>query len=413
MRIKIIKAKPQTQQKKRVAAYVRVSTDSLEQEGSLENQGNYYESYLKNRPDYEFVGIYSDQGISGYEERRPGFQQMINDAKAGKMDLIYVKSISRFARNTEIVLKYSRELKQYGVGVYFELQNIHTLSGEGELLMTILAAFAQAESETYRQTALMTVRRKYKNGEVSTQTAQTFGFEPDGFGGIRINEDQAVVVQKMFELALGGMIPADIKKYLNNRNIPSSGGGKWDDTAIHRILRNVMYKGDVMLQKTHKDENRRTLPNRGQVESWYIEENHPAIVSREDWEAVQLLLAEKPNPKSRQPHADYGPVAYSRKDSNGRYLLSELLFCPYCGAALHHKWCSGKRTEYWACSTNLKKTAAACKGVWFPAQKAEELQVTEPTTIIEQKDEYGNKTFTPVAKRVYERRVSCPYTQRG
>ena len=125
MRIRIIKAKTMTQQKKkRVAAYVRVSTDSMEQEGSLVNQSTYYESFLGSNPDYEFMGIYSDQGISGYEERRPGFQKMIEDARDGKIELIYVKSVSRFARNTEIVLKYSRELKQYGVGIYFELQNI-------------------------------------------------------------------------------------------------------------------------------------------------------------------------------------------------------------------------------------------------------------------------------------------------
>lgn len=409
MRIKVIKAKKQVQKKKKVAAYVRVSTDTLEQEGSLINQTNYYESFLGSNPAFEFVGIYSDQGISGFKEKRPGFQQMIADAKAGKIDLIYVKSISRFARNTETVLKYSRELKKYGVGVYFELQNINTLSGEGELMMTILAAFAQAESENYRATTRMAVKRKYKNGEVSTTAAKTYGFEPDGYGGIRVNADQAVVVQKMFALAEGGMIPADIKKFLNHRNIPSPGGSKWDDTGVHRVLRNVMYKGDIILQKTYKDENRKTHKNRGQVDSWYIGENHPAIVEPEVWDAVQKLLDEKPNSKSRQPREDTGPVAYSRKGPDGRYLLTGLLYCPRCGALLHHKWSNGKRQEYWACSTNVKKSAVDCKGIWLPAQIAEEFEITEPTTVIENVDEYGNRAFTPVPKRNYERRQSCPY----
>ena len=267
MRIRIIKAKTVTQQKKkRVAAYVRVSTDSMEQEGSLVNQSTYYESFLGNNPDYEFVGIYSDQGISGYEERRPGFQKMIEDARDGKIELIYVKSVSRFARNTETVLKYSRELKQYGVGIYFELQNINTLSSEGELMLTILAAFAQAESENYRDTTRMAVRRKYAKGEISVAAAKTYGFEPDEYGGVRVLWDQAAVIRKMFELAYQGMIPSDIKKYLNHRNIPSPSGGRWDDTGVHRVLRNVMYKGDVILQKTYKDGNRKTHKNCGQVD---------------------------------------------------------------------------------------------------------------------------------------------------
>ena len=413
MRIRIIKAKTMTQQKKkRVAAYVRVSTDSMEQEGSLVNQSTYYESFLGNNPDYEFVGIYSDQGISGYEERRPGFQKMIEDARDGKIELIYVKSVSRFARNTEIVLKYSRELKQYGVGIYFELQNINTLSSEGELMLTILAAFAQAESENYRDTTRMAVRRKYAKGEISVAAAKTYGFEPDEYGGVRVLWDQAAVIRKMFELAYQGMIPSDIKKYLNHRNIPSPSGGRWDDTGVHRVLRNVMYKGDVILQKTYKDGNRKTHKNRGQVDQWYIAENHTPIVEPEVWEAVQKLLDEKPNPKSRQPREDTGPVAYSQKGADGKYLLTGLLYCPKCGAVLHHKWCNKKRQEYWACSTNIKKSAADCKGIWLPAQIAEEFEITEPSTVIENEDEYGNRAFTTVPKRNYERRASCPYKRK-
>ena len=145
MRIKIIKAgETHPADRLKVCAYARVSTDSPEQEGSLENQEQHYREMITANPMYEFAGIYSDQGISGYKEARPGFQRMMEDARAGKIDLIITKSISRFARNTVTVLKSARELKGMGV---FELQNINTLSGEGELMLTILSAFAQAESE--------------------------------------------------------------------------------------------------------------------------------------------------------------------------------------------------------------------------------------------------------------------------
>ena len=148
MQIQVISpTKATTRKKLRVCAYVRVSTDSMEQEDSLENQKTYYNSYISKNPQWKMVGIYADRGISGFKENRPQFLKMIDDARSGKIDLIVVKSVSRFARNTETVLKFSRELKSIGVGIFFELQNINTLSGSGELMLTFIASFAQAESE--------------------------------------------------------------------------------------------------------------------------------------------------------------------------------------------------------------------------------------------------------------------------
>ena len=162
MRIKVIKPTVATENKRlKVCAYVRVSTDSLEQEDSLDNQIAYFQDYIRSNPAWEYVGIYADQGISGFKENRPQFQKMIADARAGKIDLIVVKSVSRFARNTETVLKFSRELKSIGVGIFFELQNINTLSGAGELMLTIIAAFAQAESQGASDNANLTYKRKF------------------------------------------------------------------------------------------------------------------------------------------------------------------------------------------------------------------------------------------------------------
>lgn len=412
MRIKVIKPKERVQKKLRAAAYARVSTDSAEQENSLRNQTEHYEALLGGNPQYEFVGVYSDQGISGYKEARPGFQKMMEDARAGRMDIIYVKSISRFARNTETVLKFSRELKAMGIGVYFELQSINTLSSEGELMMTILAAFAQAESETYSANAKMTIRRKFRNGEIPVKMASTYGFEPDGFGGVKIIDDEALVIRRIFDLALSGIIPADIRKHLNNRNILTREGKKWSDSTVRKVLLNVMYKGDIQLQKTYKDQNRRSVPNNGQVDSWYIAENHPAIVSPEEWDKVQRILQEKENPKSRRPKKAPVPVAYSTVGENGKYRLSGMLYCPFCGCTLHHRWFNHKRKECWCCSKNTKQSAAACRGIYVPAQIAEEWDVREATTVILDEDEYGNRAYRPVPKRNYERRKECPYRGR-
>lgn len=269
MRIKVIKpTKAVHQQKKKVCAYVRVSTDSLQQEDSLENQTTYFKGFITANPEWEFVGIYSDQGISGYKENRPGFQKMIEDARAGNIDLIVVKSISRFARNTETVLKFTRELKSIGVGIFFELQNINTLSGAGELMLTILAAFAQAESEGASANAKMTYKRKFESGIPAHGLESTFGYKANAQGDIVVDEEKAAVVRQMFDLAEQGIWPSKIKQYLNKNGVPGCAGGDWDDTAVFRVLHNVSYKGDLILQKTYRDSRRKQRKNEGQVDQW-------------------------------------------------------------------------------------------------------------------------------------------------
>lgn len=405
MRIKIIKAKPPETRKLRTAAYVRVSTDSEEQEGSLENQTHYYREYLSQNPSYEYVGVYSDRGITGYKESRPGFQRMMRDAMSGVIDLIYVKSISRFARNTEVLLKTVRALKSKGVGVFFEVQNINSLSADGELMLTVLAAFAQGESDNYAELTRLHFRRQFSQGTPSRRTAATFGYCEGEYGELRVDESQACVVRQIFKLALEGATLSGIANWLNNHHIPAVQGGQWNPTGIRRILRNVTYQGDLMLQKSYLDTQRQRHPNKGQVESWYVQDNHPAIVSHEDWQKVQDILDSYSPPIAQ-------PVAYARKDEHNRYLLAGKLYCPFCGAVLHHKWTNAKTSEYWACSTNLKKTKNFCPGIYVPAQEAEKWAISEPTTVIHSKDDFGNQHFTPVPKRNYERRVGCPYTKK-
>lgn len=399
MRIKVIKpTKAVHQQKKKVCAYVRVSTDSLQQEDSLENQTTYFKGFITANPEWEFVGIYSDQGISGYKENRPGFQKMIEDARAGNIDLIVVKSISRFARNTETVLKFTRELKSIGVGIFFEIQNINTLSGAGELMLTILAAFAQAESEGASANAKMTYKRKFESGIPAHGLESTFGYKANAQGDTVVDEEKAAVVRQMFDLAEQGIWPSKIKQYLNKNGVPGCAGGDWDDTAVFRVLHNVSYKGDLILQKTYRDSRRKQRKNEGQVDQWYIAENHQPIVPPKQWDKVQEILRKR----SEHLQKPAPPKPDKPRSSRNTYPLSNLIYCPICGEKLIHKWGKGKN-EYWACKTNLKVGKDACKGIWLPAEVANDWgEISEPIVAVQYEDEYGMRRFTAYPKDEYD-----------
>lgn len=399
MRIKVIKpTKAVQQQKKKVCAYVRVSTDSLQQEDSLENQITYFKGFITANPEWEFVGIYSDQGISGYKENRPGFQKMIEDARAGNIDLIVVKSISRFARNTETVLKFTRELKSIGVGIFFELQNINTLSGAGELMLTILAAFAQAESEGASANAKMTYKRKFESGIPAHGLESTFGYKANAQGDIVVDEEKAAVVRQIFDLAEQGIWPSKIKQHLNKNGVPGCAGGDWDDTAVFRVLHNVSYKGDLILQKIYRDSRRKQRKNEGQVDQWYIAENHQPIVPPDQWDKVQEILQKR----SEHLQTPAPPKPDKPRSSRNTYPLSNLIYCPICGEKLIHKWGKG-RNEYWACKTNLKVGKDACKGIWLPAEVANGWgEITEPIVVVQYEDEYGMRRFTAYPKDEYD-----------
>ena len=399
MRIKVIKpTKAVHQQKKKVCAYVRVSTDSLQQEDSLENQTTYFKGFITANPEWEFVGIYSDQNISVYKENRPGFQKMIEDARAGNIDLIVVKSISRFARNTETVLKFTRELKSIGVGIFFEIQNINTLSGAGELMLTILAAFAQAESEGASANAKMTYKRKFESGIPAHGLESTFGYKANAQGDIVVDEEKAAVVRQIFDLAEQSIWPSKIKQYLNKNGVPGCAGGDWDDTAVFRVLHNVSYKGDLILQKTYRDSRRKQRKNEGQVDQWYIAENHQPIVPPDQWDKVQEILRKR----SEHLQKPAPPKPDKPRSSRNTYPLSNLIYCPICGEKLIHKWGKGKN-EYWACKTNLKVGKDACKGIWLPAEVANDWgEITEPIVAVQYEDEYGMRRFTAYPKDEYD-----------
>ena len=401
MRIKVIKPKKDAAPKRlRVCAYVRVSAATEELEESLEAQMDHFQTLITSKQEWEFVGLYVDNGISGFQNTRPGFQAMMKDARAGKLDFILVKSVSRFARNTETLLKATRELKSLGIGVYFELQKINTLTVSGELMLTIKAAFAQGESDSGRDLMKMAISHRFEKGIPSPRTRTTYGFRPAKDGSIVIDEKCVDTVKMIYDLAEQGVWYSKIRAKLNKIGIPSPTGTLWNDGQIADMLHNVMYKGDLLLQKSYKDENRQTCRNEGQVQSWYVHDDHEAIISSEQWERVQQILAARSagiaEAKERRK------AASAHHEHVGRYPLTGLLYCPHCGAVLHHKWCNNGRDEYWVCSTNIKKRASSCKGIFLPSSIADSWNIEAPVVVQRFKDENGMVQFTAYPKDEYE-----------
>lgn len=357
MKIRIMEPIPEkARRKKKVCAYARVSTDSLRQEDSLENQAETYERLITSNPEYEFAGVYADQGISGYCENRPQFQEMIRKAKAGEIDLIITKSISRFARNTVTVLKFARELKELGVGIFFEEQNINTLSGDGEMMLAVLASFAQEESRSMSENNKWSIRKKFEQGDIMINTERFLGYDKDGYGGLAINHREAMVVDFLYDMTLFGLGNSRLKSLLNDLGVKTVTGGEWNESTINGILTNEKYKGDFLLQKyfTPEDKRNQTRRNRGEVQSYYISDNHPAIVTEEKWNLVQQ---ERERRKKERKIAGDGTQKYQN-----RYPLSGMLVCPYCGKSLRRRQVYKKKIQ-WLCSTYIEEGKQACKGI--------------------------------------------------
>lgn len=404
MKVRKIERRQTEQMKKRVCAYVRVSTDSEQQEDSLVNQISYFKRFITGHPEWEFAGIYADQGITGYVESRPQFQKMLADARAGKIDLIVVKSVSRFARNTETVLKFSREMKALGIGIFFQLQNINTLTQEGELMLTILAAFAQAESESNSGNVRMTIHNKFKKGEPVWNLAGLMGFKEDEHGNIIIEEDEANVIRLMYDLAEKGIWASKIAGYLNEHGMLTRKGYNWSGGQVRKTLRHEAYKGDRILQKTYNDGHRKTKKNNGELDQWYLTDTHPAIVSREQWDAVQKLLDER-----SEAYTQKKPVEKKKHHPHSRYPLSGKLYCPYCGCLLYHKWDSDQSFEYWMCSTRLKWSPESCPGVYVPAKFLKGWEgIDEDLVVVQYKDEYGMDRVEAYPKVEWEQEHTYP-----
>lgn len=395
MQVKVINKRPASAlKKKRVCAYARVSTDSRRQEDSLENQTAAYERLIAGNPEYEFAGVFADQGISGYCENRPQFQQMMEKARAGEIDLIITKSISRFARNTVTVLKFARELKELGVGIFFEEQNINTLSGDGEMMLAVLASFVQEESRSMSENNKWSIKKKFERGEGMINTSRFLGYDKNGYGDLVINRKEAEIVRLVYDLYLMNIGSSRISGLLNYLGVKTVTGTEWESGTINGMLCNEKYKGDFHLQKYYTPENKRnhTRKNNGEVQSYYISENHEPIVPPEMWEQVQKVR------EQRKFDRNIGQDG-TRKFQN-RYPLSGMLLCPYCGKTLRRRQVYNKKIQ-WLCSTYIEKGKKACRGIRIDDAALAGLNVTEQT-VVEEVIQNGKKRYRYTCKADFE-----------
>lgn len=284
-------------EKKLVAAYARVSTDTEEQQGSYEAQVDFYTRHIQENPAWEFVGVYADEGISATStKKRDGFNQMIADAMDGKIHLILTKSISRFARNTVDTLTTVRTLKAKGVEVYFEKENIYTMDSKGELLITIMSSIAQEESRSISENVTWGQRKRMADGKITLPYKHFLGYEKGENDQPRIVEKEARVVRLIYAMFLEGKTIQAIARHLTEQSIPTpTGKQRWSVSTIASILRNEKYKGDALLQKKFTVDflTKAQKINEGEVPQYYVENSHPAIIAPETFDLVQSELARR------------------------------------------------------------------------------------------------------------------------
>ena len=323
---------------KRAAAYCRVSTDMAAQEGSFEAQKQYYESYIGRKPGWTLAGIYADKGISGTcMANRPEFQKLLSDCEKGRIDIIVTKSISRFSRNTVDFIETIRKLRSLGVAVYFEKENINTQSSAGEMMLTILGSVAQTEAEAVSSNLRWSIRRRFETGAFRQCTA--LGYDYDETGQLAINEPEAETVRLIFRSYLDGMGCGTIAKMLNAKGIKGKKDTIFKDASVRYILKNEVYTGALLCQKTFTTElpERKKKRNNGEMQMYLIEDDHEAIVSKEDFEAVRKIV--------------------ERRGANlqgaRRYLFSGKIICGDCGGVFCRRVVSGE--AYWICGNHSKR----------------------------------------------------------
>ena len=337
---------------RRVAGYARVSTDNEDQTNSYEAQVDYYTEYIQNRADWNFVKVYTDDGISGTSTaKRTGFNTMIKDALDGKIDLIVTKSVSRFARNTVDSLSTIRKLKDNGVEVYFEKENIWTFDSSGELLLTIMSSLSQEESRSISLNVTWGVRKGMQDGKVHVAFSNFLGYDRGKDGNLVINEEQAEVVRRIFAYYMQGISRGEISKRLMGLEIDTARGcSKWTGSSIDRILKNEKYKGDALLQKTFTTDylTKKKKCNEGEVPQYYVEGNHPAIINPAVFDWVQDEIGIR-------------GAGYS-----GKLIFSSRMVCEECGGTYVRKvWHSKENYKHlvWQCGCKYQYDRNKQKGI--------------------------------------------------
>ena len=330
--------------KTRVAAYCRVSTSSAEQLISLDAQRAHYEQYIRSNPEWEFVGVYYDEGISGTKKKdRFGLLNLIRDSEIGKIDLILTKSISRFSRSTTDCLDMVRKLMNLGVRVLFEKENIDTGSMESELMLSILSSLAEDESHSISQNIRWSVQKKFQDGTYQT-SVPAYGYRNKD-GKMVLIPEQAEVIKRIFEDSVNGKSTCQIAKELNTENTPTQRGGKWHSTTVNSIIRNETYTGDALFQKTYTDDNFNRHSNTGEKNMYIVENHHEAIISHEDFEAVDVVLNQRAKEKG---------IEKRNSKYQNRYSFSGKIICSECGSTFKRRiHSSGRKYVAWCCSKHI------------------------------------------------------------
>ena len=335
-----------------VAAYARVSSGKDAMLHSLSAQVSYYSDYIQRHSEWEYCGVYTDEALTGTKDTREGLQRLLADCKAGKVKLIITKSISRFARNTVDLLEAVRELRSIGVGIYFEEQRIDTLSGDGELMLSILASYAQEESRAVSENCIWRIRSKFESGEMYGFTGM-YGYFYEN-GKVTVNEEQASVIRQIFDWYIAGDGMSKIAKRLNEESVPAYLGGRWSAARIGDLLANEKVTGNALLQKkfTVDHLSKKQIRNRGEKPQFYAEETHPAIISTDTFE------------KARQIRQERAAHFNASDSSQNKYPFTGKIVCGLCGKKYKRKAVQGRL--YWQCSTFLHDGKNYCPAQQIP-----------------------------------------------
>ena len=347
MEARLIPALPKLEEKKKVCAYARVSTEKDSMLHSLAAQVNYYSSMIQSRNDWSYVGVYSDEAMTGTKSERPGFQRMMADALDGKINMIITKSISRFARNTVTLLESLRTLKEKNVDIFFEEQNIHSISAKGELMITLFASLAQEESRSVSENMKWRIKKEFEEGNL-WGGADCYGYKVVNKQFI-INPEETELVKRVFEMYVAGLGTQAIANKLNEEGIKPKFANLWNKSTINLILTNYNYTGDLILQKTFRENHltKLTKINRGEFDKYLVSNHHEPIISKELFELAQKVREERIHQFK------------SIDNSKVRYPYSGKIICGCCGDRYRHK--RTKYSSFWVCNTFNTKGKAECQ----------------------------------------------------
>lgn len=314
----------------------------------------YYTEYITEKPEYEMAGIYSDEGITATNtKKREGFMRMIADCDAGKIDMIITKSISRFARNTQDCLQYSRHLKNLGIGVFFEKENINTLDAAGELLFTILSSLAQEEARNISENCTWGVRRNFQNGKPTINYKRFLGYDKGPNGKLVINEAQAKIVRRIYQMFIEGYLINQIGATLREEGVQGTMTDKWHFSTIQHMLQNEKYCGDLMMQKTYTVDflAKKRIINDGAVDKYFVENDHEAIIPKDEWEAVQLELKRRQKYREELNIGNFG---------HGLGCFTGRVICGCCSRICGRKGPDRYGRHFWMCNNKMRSKGSNC-----------------------------------------------------